>query len=239
MHPLPGAGADALRTPHTSTLGLSFRLPTGDSTLNSNEWEPNSIRKSHIERAAKYWRKRQTFHPFHNSSTYDVVVTSGRYPPKAIVAKAHEYATGRGMLPSEFVGSRHGPWHKCLTDLGFKIAKKTDTASSKRAWTVTQAEEGFAQDRSSVFRKRNADLIRARKAQDDNTCQACGFHLLVRGRAIVDCHHLDPLAGTGDVVVTRIGRLVCLCPTCHRIAHSNNPPLSPAKIKAVRCASEQ
>jgi len=77
---------------------------------------------------------------------------------------------------------------------------------------VDEAEEGFRQDRTTVFRSRNADLIGKRKLKDNHTCQACGFHLEVAGRYIIDCHHTNPLGLADAPVLTGIDKLVCLFP---------------------------
>ncbi len=96
------------------------------------------------------------------------------------------------------------------------------------------AEEGFRQDRTVTFRVRNARLITRRKQLDNYTCQSCGFRLQVRGYYIMDCHHKYPLSMADAPVLTNIDDLVCLCPTCHRIAHSQQNPLSVLEIKQLR-----
>ena len=97
-----------------------------------------------------------------------------------------------------------------------------------------EAEEGFRQDRTTVFRSRNAVLIAKRKSKDNYTCQSCGFHLQVEGGYVIDCHHTNPLGLADAPVLTKIDELVCLCPTCHRIAHTRRNPLSIAEIKRLR-----
>jgi predicted HNH restriction endonuclease len=114
------------------------------------------------------------------------------------------------------------------------VADKTKRTKSSHDEEDEEAEEGFRQDRTIKFRKRNAKMILARKRKDKHTCQACGFHLRIRGRFIVDCHHRNPLGHTDDVRVVRIGDLVCLCPTCHRIAHTDSYPLDPGEIRKLR-----
>lgn len=201
--------------------------------MSLNKWEPNKILKSHVERAAKYWLKQGTYYPFHDSSTYDVLIGLKRFPPKAVVGKAHEYATGRMLQPSEFVGAKNGVWHKCLIRLGFAVVKKSGSKQLRKNCTEAEAEEGFTKDRTVEFKTRNAGLIKKRKEKDSNTCQSCKFQLFVNGKAIIDCHHLFPLSASVDPTVTKINQLVCLCPTCHRIAHSTNPPLTPSKIRKL------
>lgn len=98
----------------------------------------------------------------------------------------------------------------------------------------SEAEEGYKKDRTVTFRKRNAKLIAQRKELDSHTCQACKFRLKVDGSFIIDCHHITPLGLIDDVTVTRIEHLMCLCPTCHRIAHTRRYPLPVSEIVALR-----
>jgi predicted HNH restriction endonuclease len=94
-------------------------------------------------------------------------------------------------------------------------------------------EEAVQQDRNLTFRKRNAAIIKKRKAFDHYSCKSCGFHLRLNGKYVIECHHIHPLGLISDVTVTRLEDLVCLCPTCHRIAHTRYFPLSLAEIRAA------
>jgi len=97
----------------------------------------------------------------------------------------------------------------------------------------TEVEEGERQDKRTKFRKRNKKIIEDRKYHDTHTCQACGFSLTVNNVHVIDCHHLNPLSESDDSRVTKNEDLVCLCPTCHRIAHTRRrPPLSVEEIQA-------
>ena len=93
-------------------------------------------------------------------------------------------------------------------------------------------EEGLKEDKTVAFRRRNAFVIAQRREQDGNACQASGFCFAVKERYIIDCHHLFPL--DGGVRVTHISDLVCLCPTCHRIAHARRPPFTVLEIRSLR-----
>jgi hypothetical protein len=96
------------------------------------------------------------------------------------------------------------------------------------------AEEGVKQDRTVTFRSRNSKLIAKRKKLDQYKCKACGFKLIIDGKYVIDCHHTNPLGMRDAVTVTHILDLVCLCPTCHRVAHTRRYPLSVVEIKAIR-----
>lgn len=94
--------------------------------------------------------------------------------------------------------------------------------------------EGIMREHRYLMRSRDAKLVEARRVKDDHTCQVCGFRLEVKtGKFIIEVHHLKPLGSFAEATVTRIEDLVCLCPTCHRIAHSRpKHPLSVTEIKA-------
>lgn len=91
------------------------------------------------------------------------------------------------------------------------------------------AIEGYTIERKYLAHYRNADIVLKCKERDKHTCRSCGFSLRVNGKSVVECHHLVPLANS-DECVTSVDALICLCPTCHRIAHTSNPPLSLKEI---------
>ncbi|RVT46821.1 HNH endonuclease [Rubrivivax albus] len=95
-----------------------------------------------------------------------------------------------------------------------------------------RAIEGYKLDRQTFVYGRNAELAEARKRRDGYKCVACGFHLKVGDRYVIECHHTRPLSQTGEREVA-IGDLVSLCPTCHRIAHLRSVPYSVAEIAAL------
>jgi hypothetical protein len=62
-------------------------------------------------------------HGFAPTTTYELVADERRYPPKAILGTAYEFATGRRLASSDFEGGKTGAV-KVLTELGFSIEKK-------------------------------------------------------------------------------------------------------------------
>jgi hypothetical protein len=94
-----------------------------------------------------------------------------------------------------------------------------------------EVEEGERQDKRAKFRIRNKSIIERRKYRDNHTCQACGFSLTVNHVRVIDCHHLNPLGSSETASITKVEDLVCLCPTCHRIAHTRKPPLTVDEIR--------
>lgn len=95
-----------------------------------------------------------------------------------------------------------------------------------------KAVEGYECDRKVLSRARNTALVAERKARDNNTCQACGFHLQIGEAFVIEVHHLEPLSISGEVE-TKIENLVSLCPTCHRIAHLRNRPYTVPEIREL------
>ena len=86
------------------------------------------VTPDHVARAvAEYDRlgAEQFFaqHGFGPTTTYDLVQNRRRYPPKAILGAAYEFATGKRLESADFEGGRSGAV-KVLEDLGFTVKKK-------------------------------------------------------------------------------------------------------------------
>jgi hypothetical protein len=59
-------------------------------------------------------------HGFGPTTTYDLIWNEGRYPPKAILGTAYEFATGQRLASGDFEGGKSGAV-KVLGKLGFTI----------------------------------------------------------------------------------------------------------------------
>jgi hypothetical protein len=59
-------------------------------------------------------------HGFAPTTTYDLVWAERRYPPKAILGTAYEFATGQRLASGDFEGGKSGAV-KVLGDLGFTV----------------------------------------------------------------------------------------------------------------------
>ncbi len=62
-------------------------------------------------------------HGFAPTTTYELVWEGRRYPPKAILGTAYEFATGQRLASSDFEGGKTGAV-RILGQLGFIIKEK-------------------------------------------------------------------------------------------------------------------
>jgi 5-methylcytosine-specific restriction protein A len=85
---------------------------------------PQEIQDEHVLAAIEA-SDRGVEHAFGESRDYDLLYEGKRYPPKAIIGIAAEYATGKRPHPSEFSsGVGAGQACRVLHDLGFVIVGK-------------------------------------------------------------------------------------------------------------------
>ena len=68
-------------------------------------------------------------HGFAPTTTYELVEDDRRYPPKAILGAAYEFATGQQLRSGDFEGGKTGAV-RVLGELGFRIEKKLRSARS-------------------------------------------------------------------------------------------------------------
>ena len=59
-------------------------------------------------------------HGFAPTTTYDLVWDDRRYPPKAILGTAYEFATGQRVASDDFEGGKSGAV-RVLGELGFTV----------------------------------------------------------------------------------------------------------------------
>jgi hypothetical protein len=62
-------------------------------------------------------------HGFAPTTTYELVFEGRRYPPKAILGTAYEFATGKRLASGDFEGGKSGAV-KVLGELGFAVLEK-------------------------------------------------------------------------------------------------------------------
>lgn len=92
----------------------------------SVNWEP--VTQEHVRRAVGEYDRLgpQEFfavHGFAPTTTYDLVLESRSYPPKAILGTAYEFATGDRLASADFEGGRSGAV-KVLQRLGLDVRQR-------------------------------------------------------------------------------------------------------------------
>ena len=65
-------------------------------------------------------------HGFAPTTTYDLLWENRRYPPKAILGTAYEFATGQRLAAGDFEGGKAGAV-KILGKLGFAVEPRRST----------------------------------------------------------------------------------------------------------------
>ena len=100
----------------------------------------------------------------------------------------------------------------------------------KQSWAKKVCSEGAQiEDILSQERKGNTYLRRLAIKQYGLTCYACDF--VPKTSNQIDTHHLEPIA-EGERQTT-LEDLAPLCANCHRLAHSERPPLTIEMLKAL------
>ena len=69
-------------------------------------------------------------HGFAPTTTYELVEDDRRYPPKAILGAAYEFATGQQLRSGDFEGGKTGAV-RVLGELGFRVKRKLRSAKSR------------------------------------------------------------------------------------------------------------
>lgn len=66
-------------------------------------------------------------------------------------------------------------------------------------------------------------------------CQACGWTKPEGvAKTIIEVHHLTPVSDyAGEIEIDPVTDLIPLCPTCHRIVHDTDPPMSIEALSSV------
>jgi len=64
------------------------------------------------------------------TTTYDLVWDKRRYPPKAVLGAAYEFATGKQLASGDFEGGKTGAV-KMLGELGFSVKKKLRSGKAR------------------------------------------------------------------------------------------------------------
>jgi predicted HNH restriction endonuclease len=196
--------------------------------------KPDAVKKEHVIQAAEYWLKQDSYSPFYNSRNYDVVINNELFPPKAIVSKAHEFATGIALKPSEFSGTKLGTWHRVLRNLGFPVIDKpgddvfaaevSNSLSGSRKDRLMRLKNRKTEPRFRIVEvrrySRNADVVAERLHLAKGKCARCKemapFNRSLDGRPYLEVHHKVPLSCGGE---DEVENTEALCPNCHAETH--------------------
>jgi hypothetical protein len=89
-------------------------------------WDP--VTRDDVVRAIKEYDKlgAEAFfatHGFAPTTTYDLIWEKRRYPPKAVLGTAYEFATGQRLASGDFEGGKSGAV-KVLGSLGFDVEQR-------------------------------------------------------------------------------------------------------------------
>jgi hypothetical protein len=90
------------------------------------DWDP--VTNAHVARAINEYDQLGpdrffSEHGFAPTTTYDLIWDDRRYPPKAILGTAYEFATGQRLASGDFEGGKSGAV-KVLGKLGFTVVPR-------------------------------------------------------------------------------------------------------------------
>jgi hypothetical protein len=92
----------------------------------------NNVTRAEVLRAIKEYDRLGperffSSHGFAPTTTYELALEKRRYPPKAILGTAYEFATGKRLSSGDFEGGKTGAV-KVLGQLGFTVQPKRRSA---------------------------------------------------------------------------------------------------------------
>ena len=125
--------------------------------------------------------------------------------------------------------------------LGIEMAGAGSSSSTSNHMAFA---EGQRQKRETYFFARHPHLAKQAKAHYGLECMACGFDFEEfygpLGAGYAECHHLNPLAERPEAewsngTLTLISEVAILCANCHRMVHTQRPPIP---VKTLREAIE-
>lgn len=204
--------------------------------------QPNFTKK-HVLAAAKLWDSHPHYRGFRKGTRYEVLIDEKAYPPKAIASIAHELESGEVLFPRDFAGAREGKWHTALGVAGYKPQPIKKPRGSRSAPILTEeiTDPAYIEGATvSVFVNRYERNQNARKAcleHYGHSCIICHFNSqnhYGKDVQVIHVHHITPLSEIGNQYeVDPIKDLRPVCPNCHAVIHSRNPPLSIRQVKKL------
>jgi hypothetical protein len=122
--------------------------------------------------------------------------------------------------------------------------KKVETlerliARKRRDSHRLEVTEGLPFKAEVTLRKRNRAIIAAKKALSDGTCEVCGMGFAdtygIKIFCLVAHHQKQPIGQRRRASTTTMDDIALICPNCHAVAHTVEPPLPiKAIIKMIR-----
>ena len=109
-------------------------------------------------------------------------------------------------------------------------------ALTREAIHRLEVTEGQLHRTEVTFRKRNRTIIEAKKKLSDGSCEVCGFRFAdaygIKTLCLV-AHHMKPIGRRKRASTTSLEEIALLCPNCHTVAHTAEPPLSTEAIRKM------
>ena len=142
--------------------------------------------------------------------------------------------TGRNRVFYSVKGLGRGVWG-LLPEYDTSTAQKKIELTDVGTAAYAEGIEGILRETIYLTKSRDRKLVEARKLKDDFTCQVCAYRKMIENQKyIIDVHHLNPIGTMSEIRLTSIDDLICLCPNCHRVAHSRVS--SPLTVDEIRTA---
>jgi len=80
-------------------------------------------------------------------------------------------------------------------------------------------------------------LIELKKWGPDYCCEVCGFNFAkvygAKGKKFIVAHHIEPIGSRHLPSMTGLEDLALVCSNCHAMLHTDNPPISPSKLRRL------
>jgi len=100
---------------------------------------------------------------------------------------------------------------------------------SRKKTEIKEVMEGEAVTAEAIFRTRNRTIIAAKKALSNGHCEICSLNFKDKYGIDKNClvaHHTNPIGSRSGSSKTTADDILLLCPNCHAVAHTKEPPLS-------------
>ncbi|MBO2623641.1 HNH endonuclease [Shewanella algae] len=199
---------------------------------------PDGITKEHIINAIQAL-DRGVEHKFADSTGYDVLYDSRRYPPKAVVGIAASNLVGKQLGPYDFKGGLKSKCFRVLEEKNFEIVTKGDTNPFPEEVETSELHTEGSITQAVVNRYERDPRARLKCIKKYGpVCQVCSIDFEKKygaiGEGFIHVHHIKQLSDIGkEYEVDPISDLVPVCPNCHAMLHKRRPPFSVSELKKM------